>query len=455
MEKVTTTKRLVIVKQYLSGLSYDEITVKTGISKGTIANVVAELKAGKFPEAADVTEHIEQLRELSQDLRRLKLTPGQCATGLILLTRINECGLEPAYIDRWPMILKSIGNEDQAQEFIRLVYNIQEVQQRTGLSLEELDNRAHQLERKAVDLEPMAKQHDDCKKQLGELANQRENLTKEVAHLEETYKLLNPWVKDLEKREQDLSRRTKDMETRAGKAEVAITTLSKESQKLLDIGLPLEALAEFSQRVQSIAQRHNIAPAELSDRLLLELESLDQAIGLEALIQNRQLELEEQERVNAAAKQDSESLKTVVASLKQEKASLEASIKNTTEKVSKEIAKITPTATDTINRLAEQLRRGHEEVLANVHRLKDETMEVGKEIGRCQEILQANDWLSGLLDLARGDESLEGRQVRVIALKVVRGVAVWLKHNKGNNPVFSPMVSAAENLIGGLEQWQT
>ena len=55
MEKLTTAKRLQIVKLYLSGLSYDEIAAKTGISKGTVANVVAELKAGNFPEAANVS----------------------------------------------------------------------------------------------------------------------------------------------------------------------------------------------------------------------------------------------------------------------------------------------------------------------------------------------------------------------------------------------------------------
>ena len=158
---------------YLSGLSYDEIAAKTGVSKGTVANVVNDLKAGKFPEAADVGEHIELLRELSLDLKRSKLSLGQCATGLLLLTRINECGLDPADIDRWPMILKSVKNEDEAQEFVRLVYSIQEVQKRSGLSLEALDNKAHELERKAADLEPMSDKLKDCRKQLAELTRQR------------------------------------------------------------------------------------------------------------------------------------------------------------------------------------------------------------------------------------------------------------------------------------------
>ena len=96
MERLSAKKKVAIVRQYLSGLSYDEIATKSGVSKGTVANVVADLKAGSFPEAADVGEHIELLRELSLDLKRSKLSLGQCATGLLLLNRINECGLDLA-----------------------------------------------------------------------------------------------------------------------------------------------------------------------------------------------------------------------------------------------------------------------------------------------------------------------------------------------------------------------
>jgi len=366
MERLSARKKLGIVRQYLSGSSYDEIAAKSGVSKGTVANVVTELKAGRFPEAADIVEQIEVLRELSFDLKRSKLTPEQCAIGLAVFTRINECGLTPADIDRWPMILKSAGTEEEAQEFVRVIQSIQEVQKKTGLGLEDLDDKVHELERKAADLEPMSRQREDYKKQVAELTRQRGNLAGVVANLEEKYKLLNPRVKDLEKRDQDLSRRIKDMETRAEKAETTLGTLSKERQRLLDIGLSLEALAEFSQRVQSIAQRHNIAPVEFRDRLLQELEKLDQAVGLEVLIQSRQVELEEQERAVALARQERGSLKAAVASLKQEKASLEASIKSTREKVAREIAKIIPTASGAINRLVDELRRGHDEALSQL-----------------------------------------------------------------------------------------
>ena len=381
MERLTAKKKLAIVRLYLSGLSYDEIATRSGVSKGTVANVAADLKAGMIPEAADVGEYIELLRELSFDLKRSELTPGQCAVGLILLNQISECGLDPADINRWPMILKSVRNEDDINEFVRLVYSIQQVQQRSGLSLEALDNKVHELERKAADLEPISDKLEDHKKQLVELTRQREELASSVAMLEQKSKLLTPRIEDLERREQTLSRRIGEMEPKAKKAETTLSTLKGEIQKLNDIGLSLKELAEFNERLQAIAQRHAIEPAKLTSRLLHELETLDKGLALETLIQSRQQELDKTEQALIRTKREIETVRAVVDSLKQEKTNLDASIKETREKVSREIAKIVPLAQDTIGKLGEELRRGNDEALAEVQRLRDEAIEVGKDVG--------------------------------------------------------------------------
>ena len=151
------------------------------------------------------------LRELSTDLKQSKLTTGQCIIGSVVLNRINECGLDPADIDRWPLILKSVGNAEQVPEFIKLVYDIQAVMKKTSISLEELHDNVLELEKKASKLEPIAKQCDDSKKQVNELTDQRNKLTDLVGGLEQKYKLLNPRVNDMEKHEQTLSHRIKDL----------------------------------------------------------------------------------------------------------------------------------------------------------------------------------------------------------------------------------------------------
>ncbi len=249
------------------------------------------------------------------------------------------------------------------------------------------------------------------------------------------------------------ARKARDAEKLA-KNEAKPASQQEGAEQLQDAGFSVKALAEFDDRTRAIAIRHHIAVSELKDRLLHELECLDEGLGLETLIQSRQAELGEREQATAAAKKELESLKTVIGSLKQEKASLEATIKETREKVSIEMAKITAAARDMINTLAEELRRGHDEALAEVRRLKDEAVEVGKEVGRYEEMIQANQWLSELLALARGEESIEGKRVRVIALLILRGAAAWLKHNEVNNLAVSTMSFTLENLIREVEQWK-
>lgn len=454
MEKLPTRKKTSVIKHYLSGLSYDEIAAKTGVSKGTVANVVADLKSGMFPEAVDIGDQVDLLRELSLDLKRSCLSPGQSIIGLSVLKRINECGLDPKNIDRWPLILKEAGSEEQVQEFVKMVYRIEEVQEKTGLDFEDLDNKVLELEKKAADLAPLVKKYDDLKKQLAELTGQRESLTTLVASLEEKYRLLSPRVNDLEKREQDLSHHITAMEPKSQKAEKIIDTLNKERQRFLDIGLSPEALAEFSQKVQAVAQHHDIPPDKLRERLILELENLDKGLGLEKLIQDLRLESKKQQNAISVSRKESETLKAVVAGLKQEKVNLEASIRETREKVAREITQISPVARAAVNQLKAELERGHEDILAEVRRLTSEATEVGKELGHYQEILQSNDWLHALLALIRGEESLEGKQVKAISLLVLRGTTVWIKNNKADTFGFSTLSFPLENLISELEQWK-
>ena len=454
MEKLSTRKRSAIVGDYLSALSYSEIAAKHHVSTGTVSNVVADLKAGRFPEAGDVGEQIEQLKELSLDLKRANLNASKCALGLMVLARIKECGLEPADIDRWPQILKSVGNEDEAQEFVGMVYSIGEVQKKTGWSLKELDDNVHELERKAADLKPMSVKLEDCKKQIAELTKQRKELSSGVVNLEEKYKLLDPRVKDLEKREKDLSRRVADMEPRACKAETTLSALSQGIQRLQDIGFDFEELAEFCQKLQAIAQRHAIKPGELRGRLLHELETLDKGLGLEALIKTKQLELNKSEQAVAITKKELESAKAVVGSVRQEKTQLDASIKETREQVGREIARIIPVARDTIGHLAKELRNEVDKAIAGVSQLRDQSLEAGKEVGRYEEMLETNAWLKELLALVRGEQSIESKQVRVIALLITRGISGWLKVQDKYSAIFMSLSSATNNLIRELEQWK-
>ena len=45
---------------YFEGLSYDEISRKAKVSKGSVVNVVRELREGKHPEFEDLSEIVDE-----------------------------------------------------------------------------------------------------------------------------------------------------------------------------------------------------------------------------------------------------------------------------------------------------------------------------------------------------------------------------------------------------------
>lgn len=438
----------------MSGLSYDEIAAKCGVSKGTVANIVTDLKAGVFPEAADGAEQIELLRELSLDLKHSGLSPGRCAVGLSVLNRINECGLEASDMDRLSLVLKVVGSEEKVKEFVELVYHIDQYQKKTGLTLEQVDDKLQELEDKNAQLEPVSKQIEQLQTELTELTGQRDKLVPVVDNLHQKYSFLKPRVKDIEKREEKLSRQIKNREDAIEKAEVTLDMAKKQKNEIQAAGFSLEGLTEFNDRIRSIAGHHKIPQESVRERLLKEMETLDKGLTLEVIVDKKKAELEKYQEAIVTAKKAQVTLKATIGTLEQQKSSMEASIKATQEKVINEMVKITPVAREVIGQFSQELQLGSKAVLDEVLHLKEQALEMGREMGRYEGIIKVNEWLTELLSLARGEGNIEASRVRVILLQVLHGAESWMKCNQLKNR-FVILTITIESLINELEEWQT
>ena len=218
--------------------------------------------------------------------------------------------------------------------------------------------------------------------------------------------------------------------------------------------MSLASLSDFNDKVQSLAHRHHIGATEIKDRLFQELQRLDEGLTLEVLIQERQHQLEELMKTITNATREKGALTSVITGLKQEKTNLETGIKNTREKIFGELAKLIPVTKETVNGFLVELRQDRGKAMDEMFRLRDETLAVGKEIGKYEATLQANQWLKELLAIVQGDESVEGKRVRVIAILVLRGITAWFKHNQSNNLTISNPLYFSENLLKEFERWQ-
>ena len=89
-----------------------------------------------------------------------------------------------------------------------------------------------------------------------------------------------------------------------------------------------------------------------------------------------------------------------------------------------------------------------------MNKLRDQALQVGKELGQLNEMIESNKWLRDLRALIKGDEAVDPSQVRVLGITVLQGILSWL--DQGHEDKDSPYLLrvSISNLVGELERWK-
>ena len=452
MEKLSIKKEMSIIRLFLSGHSYQEIATKTGVSKGTVANVIAALKAGQFPEAQLPAEQIELLHELATDLHHLKQTPAQAIVGAGVLSHLNELGVEPAEIQAWATMCKDLTKDQaEAQDFVRAAFYLDKLSKNTGLTPQELESKVHALEEKVAHLEPKLQELQVCQKKLEGLEKQRTALEQETSKLQKEHGLLSNQVGQKEQRDSELSHRIQEFEQRLQVADERLALARKELKLLSKLGLSIDDLMGLEQRIGAISQRHGIKPAALRDRLLHELEQLDKGFGLESLVKEKRKELESIQNAVSKASEKRSALESVLQELSQQKASLEAAVAENQMHVLQSVQALNTSVQEAAAKLKQDLQKGTGEALLEVQNIKSQALEVGQELGHFSGVIEANAWLRTMAALIKGDTTASPAEVRAVVLAVVLGLRSYVQH-KGT-PSY-PLTTHLNNVIQELEQWR-
>jgi DNA repair exonuclease SbcCD ATPase subunit len=455
MEKLSLRKQLTVIRLYFSGLPYKEIAGKAGISTGAVANVVADLKAGNYPEVGDISEQVEMLKELAAEVRKSRLTVGEAVTGMAVVNCLKELGFEPGDMQQCLSLYKTLTPGDaETQAFVRAAMEYKEALQRTGLDVEELEEKVRSLEEASCQLEPLAAKALDLQKELEDLEKKRRSLTNEVAALEKRQHTLAERVKEREQREGDLSIRIAQLEQRLQSDEEQLAVARKDLKALSTIGMSLNELSGFAERLKGVAQRHSIDSKALHSRLLTELERLNKGLGLETLVQTRQQEFNKVEASIVKAQEKSAMLDNQNQQLQQEVSSLKAQIADERQTVSREMKAMIAVAQNTVAELKQDLSKGIEEGIDEIARLKKEALETGKELGELEATIKNNVWLADALSLLKGEDKVTASQVRVIGLVVLKGMEAWLERNFSDELIFYTLKRMTISLVDELEKWK-
>ena len=140
--------------------------------------------------------------------------------------------------------------------------------------------------------------------------------------------------------------------------------------------------------------------------------------------------------------------------LKQEKASLKATVKTEKEQIIKDLKSINISVKNTISEFKRELQVSMSDSFTEINKLRDQSLTLGKNLGQLTEIIEANEWLRSLQALVRNDNSVEPEKVRAIALMVLRGIHDWLESNYHDDYSLSLLKMSISNVISEVGKWK-
>ncbi len=92
MRELSQNIREQTVKLFLQGVTYDDISWKLRIAKGSVVNIIDEFREGALSLSGDITDYVDELRHVVVDLKKYEVTVGQMRAFLRFHNRLKDLG---------------------------------------------------------------------------------------------------------------------------------------------------------------------------------------------------------------------------------------------------------------------------------------------------------------------------------------------------------------------------
>jgi len=254
---------------------------KTGVAKGSVAAIVEALRSGEFPQFEQVTDLVNELRELTVGLRKAGLGITEAATLFILVKKFMELGVEPPHLESWVTMCRAVpGGEFSRSQIIQAAIQLAKLEQE-GLSYEQtLESlRASSIEQKKLDGELAGLRAEETR-----LHGSIEEFTKANRCLEAESTRLQGKLNAMAVKEREEEGRLQEMGDRAKQCQGEVAQLETEKDKLREetsqlqeralalekqvnekteilrnldeVGFPRDQLNRLRDRLSEMAQKH-------------------------------------------------------------------------------------------------------------------------------------------------------------------------------------------------------
>ncbi len=342
MDTISHEKRLEVAQLYLLGYTYAEIEKKTGVSHGSISNIVNELQAAQLTIPGVSSDKVNDLHQLSVVLTKNGLEPSQALLGLTLFNKFNELGIVPSQFDQWSNLVKIFTPDDfPAKDFFEAALNLHKLEEAENKPFQEIAQEYTSMLQKVGEMRNEVDSLDVKKKSL---ATEVESRTSEVSILEhkkeevkssfeaQCVKLeeARSMVAAAKEEHAHLSGKLKDLIKKKDELQSELGTKEESLSKLAAIGLSEEDLLHLVKLITGMAEEENIDADQVKDEFFLSLDQFKSYSGLHKAVEK------ERGSLQAIVKQKA-SVMGEIEELENRKAKLQAEVENTASGAAKMI----------------------------------------------------------------------------------------------------------------------
>lgn len=456
MPELSMRKRLNVVRFYFQGLPYEEIVTRAGVAKGTVVNVINELKVGRFAQVTNLEDEVEALREVAVGLKRTNMSVSQAASGLVALQWLESLGVEPGELEQVTALYRQLASGETAA-FVRAAITLEEVQDRTGKDPQELMVWLEGLEHQCEEMAPLAQEVTDLQRQRESLVREivtlnskTENLDFQVEEQQQHLEWLQEEVGNAERLIGELGRRFLRREGEAHELEHRFNEARKGLEEISRLGLPLARLPELAAHLTSAAQHQGVDSEHFLDWFITCLDGASSLLGLETLITAKQEQLQAKERALAAASARLDRCAAQVEELKRQRTKEEAAQRKLREAWREEVLSIGTTLKEAASHEVEELRILGTSLREEVLSKQKEFHEAAFALGRLEEAIDSYVMVRPLISLLQGKDGLAPGEVRIAATALCLGLLGYLDRSGQ----YSSIGFKVKALLEGLERWQ-
>ena len=294
MREISRAKKLEVAQYYILGYPYSDIENRTGVSHGSVANIVKELEDGKLSIPGTSFDQVNDLRQLSFDLKKKGLERSQPLLGLLLFDRLRALEVTPEQVDKWSELIRKLLPIDfPSKDFLEAALRLNELEKGEGESYATLATGyvrlKERVDRLKSEVDSLGKNKTELIKEAEPLRSQLESLERTKNRLEndieiQTRKLneVKSRTRETEEEKSRLGRETeKELQRRRTQLSSEVDGREESLRRINDIGLSDEDLLRVTNLIERTSKNEGVRGNELRRRLLSAFGLFEDMSGLE------------------------------------------------------------------------------------------------------------------------------------------------------------------------------